>query len=167
MAECRECEVKFRIASRGDYLELRDSARWGTRGPAIRQVNHYFDTSDLDLARRRMLLRIREAETCVLTLKCGEEVSPGNFDSLEIEAPVTRELLERALAHPPSLLDEDLPAVRELSRRLGRPGLVLAGTLVNERVRRDVAGWTLELDRLTFPDGSAIRYSSFAPNAFS
>ena len=150
----RECELKFHIEERPDFLDLRDSERWGTRSVPERQVNHYFDTEDLLLAKQRILLRIREAEGCVLTLKCGREVSPGNFDSLEIESEVSPGLLAAAREHPPMLLDLDLPGIDELKRRVGHVALRTAGTLENERVRREIGGWTLEVDRLSFPDGT-------------
>lgn len=154
MSGPRERELKLRIASLDAFLDLRDGTRWGTRSTPQRQVNHYFDTGDLLLARRRILLRIREAAGCVLTLKCGREVSPGSFDSLELERDVDRAVLARALADPATILDLGIAPVGELLRRVGRIPLVVAGTLVNERVRRGVGGWTLEVDRVTFPDGT-------------
>lgn len=156
MSGARECELKLRIARQSDFLDLRDGPRWGGRAAPERQVNHYFDTLDLELARQRVLLRIRDrdGERCVLTLKCGREVAPGSFDSLELEGEVPSSVLRAALQDPMSILDLRLPAIDELVRRLGRPQLVLAGTLLNERVRRWIGGWTLEVDRVTFPDGS-------------
>jgi len=155
----REKELKFLIASREDFRRLRDDPAWGTRSEPERQVNHYFDSSDRRLVRARVLLRLREEGIrVVLTLKCGTEVRPGFFDSLEIEEEVDPGVLARALEEPESLVDLPLAAIAELQRRFGRPPLVVAGTLVNERVRRETgvgpSNLVLEVDRLLFPDGS-------------
>ena len=154
MTHDREAELKFMIRRRRDYLSLRDDPRWGSREPPVRQANHYFDTQDLALARAGVLLRIRETNRCVLTLKCGIQVEPGFFDSLEIESVVPREVLVTALESPPSLLGLDLPPIAELGRRFPALDLVVAGTLENERARRVVEGIVLEIDRLSFPDGT-------------
>jgi uncharacterized protein YjbK len=154
MAVNRERELKFHIGSLDDFLALRDAADLGTRGQPIRQVNRYFDTSDLLLAGQGIMLRAREAEQCYLTLKCGREVSAGTFDSQEFESVISRSCLLAALESPVSLLDLNVPAIGELTRRVGRPPLEVAGTLVNERLRREFQGRVLELDRMTFPDES-------------
>lgn len=155
MTSSRERELKFEIVRREDYLELRDGAAWGTRAEPQMQINHYFDTRDDALLRSRTLLRIREAGSRrVLTLKCGVEVRPGFFDSLELESAVSEEELSQALQRPEAMLDWNHGAIGELKKRLGRPALRVSGRLVNERVRRRVALEQLEVDRLTFPDGS-------------
>lgn len=156
MTAHRECELKFRILSVADFLELRDGPRWGARRSPQEQVNHYLDTRDLLLARRRILLRIREEGSWRLTLKVGREVSPGNFDSLEIEHELSERDASRCLERPESLLDLELQAIRELRGRVGCPPLVRIGTLRNERVRRDVDGWVLEVDRMRLPDSSEL-----------
>ncbi len=155
----REKELKFRIASPEDFRRLRDDPAWGTRSEPERQVNHYFDSSDRRLVRSRILLRLREeGNRVLLTLKCGTEVRPGFFDSLEIEEEVAPGVLSRALETPGSLTDLPFAAIAELERRAGRLSLVVAGTLVNERVRRETgvgpSRLVLEVDRLLFPDGS-------------
>lgn len=154
MTANRECELKLCVESREGYLDLREADRWGSRGTPVRQVNYYFDTEDLSLGSQRMMLRVRDAGRCILTLKCGREASPGNFDSAEFEVEIPRQRLEAALERPDSLLDPELSPVAELLARVGRLDLRLAGRLVNERVCREVDGWKLEVDRLTFPDGS-------------
>jgi uncharacterized protein YjbK len=150
----REVELKFKIASREDFLDLRDSPRWGSRGSEERQVNHYFDTVDLLLVKSGAMLRIREEGDCTLTLKCGREVSPGLFDSREIESPVGLKILKAAVEEPRSLLELALDPIRELEARFGLPPLVFVGALVNERVRREHCGFHLDVDRLVFPDRS-------------
>lgn len=150
----REVELKFKIASRGDFLDLRDSPQWGKRGTEKGQVNHYFDTVDLRLVKAGALLRIREEGDCTLTLKCGREVSPGLFDSREIDSPIGWRILKAAMEEPRSLLDLPLDPIHELKERFGLPPLIFVGTLTNERVRRDHGGFRLEVDRLIFPDRS-------------
>ena len=140
MTAQRECELKYRILSAADFLELRDGSRWGTRRAPQQQVNHYFDTRELLLAKQRILLRIREAEETWLTLKVGREVSPGNFDSLEVEHELSKQDATRGLEAPGSLLDLELQAIQELRDRVGHPSLVHIGTLRNERVRSGAYG---------------------------
>src|SRR5262249_24104274 len=139
-----------------EFLSLRDAASWGQRGPAVPQLNYYFDTEDLKLARSRAMLRIRSAGDCVLTLKCGPEGRPGYFDSLELEAEIRQGALAAPLRKPGWILDLLLPPIEELKRRFGRLEVSLLGTLQNERVRRTIDGLVLEVDRITFPDGSEI-----------
>jgi uncharacterized protein YjbK len=154
----REVELKLRIPRREDFLSLRDDPRWGTRREPERQVNHYFDTPDGRLVRSRVLLRVREeGGRCVLTLKCGSEVRPGLFDSLEIEEEIESAALEAALRRPATLLDLPLNAIDELKRHHGRPSLIAliaAGRLENERVKRETGDVVLDVDRIIFPDGS-------------
>ncbi len=151
----RERELKLEIQRREDYLELRDGAAWGTRAAPERQINHYFDTPDDALLKSRTLLRIREESSkCLLTLKCGAEVRPGFFDSLELESEVSPAALAEALDRPEAMLDWPHEALLELKRRFGRPRLRVSGRLENERVRREVAGERLDVDCLRFPDGS-------------
>jgi uncharacterized protein YjbK len=156
MTAQRECELKFQIPSAADFVELRDGSRWGTPGTPKQQVNHYFDTRELLLAKQRILLRIREEGAWWLTLKVGKEVSPGNFDSLEVEHELPETDAARAFARPETLLDMELEAITELRKRVGRPPLVEIGALRNERVRREVDGWVLEIDRMCFPDSSEL-----------
>ena len=156
MKSDRERELKFRIGSREDFLALRDGKAWGQRSAPLPQVNYYFDTQNLELVRSRAMLRLRNALECVLTLKCGEEVRPGFFDSLELEAAIPSGSLQALLERPDSLLDLSLPPIEELKRRFGRPQLLLIGTLENERVKRTIDGLVLEVDRVTFPDGSEL-----------
>jgi len=156
----RERELKYSIPRVEDWRAIRDAPDWGERGSPEVHRNFYFDTEGRDLVRNGSLLRIRvSGAACVLTLKHGREVTPGYFDSAELEAQVAPEALESAVALPASLLDLDMEPIRELLRLHGRPALVFLGTLENERVRRRVeAGGAgelvLEVDRMRFPDGS-------------
>ena len=152
----RERELKYRIGSREDFLSLRDAPDWGERGAVLAQLNYYFDTADLTLARSRAMLRIRTAGDCVLTLKCGVEARPGYFDSLELEAEISEGSIAALLQKPATLLDLLLPPIEELKRRFGRLEVSLLGRLHNERVRRTIDGLVLEVDRVTFPDGSEL-----------
>lgn len=155
MSSGRECELKYRIVRRADFLDLRDGSRWGVRCQPEAQINHYLDTREGLLPASRMLLRIRETTgRFLLTLKCGQEVRPGYFESLEFEADLPPQVARDALGQPEILWDLGLEPLDELERRSGRIVLVPAGQLANERVRRELEGHSLEIDRLRFPDGS-------------
>lgn len=157
MSQGRELELKFRLPRRADFLKLRDGPEWGERLVPRRQVNHYFDTADGRFARSRILLRIRrEPGGDVMTLKCGEEKSPGVFDSLELEQDLDATTLQAALERPDVLWELQVPPVEELRRRVGAPPLVSVGFLENERVERRVGGRRLEVDRMTFADGREL-----------
>jgi uncharacterized protein YjbK len=172
MAGDRERELKYRIPSRKDFLNLRDAPEWGSRQVPRRQVNHYFDTRDLALAKAQVLLRVREEtrahagvtpgggepETAYrLTVKCGEEARRGYFDSLELEAELSEPVFRSALAEPASLLDLSLAPIAEIRRRFGRPALTFIGRLENERVERTgIPGApfaAFEVDRVDFAGG--------------
>jgi len=155
-ARGRETEWKLEIVARDDFLWLRDSPELGARTPPSLQKNHYFDTEAEDLARTRILLRVREeGGRFILTLKAGKEVRPGLFDSLEIEEEMTSEEAGRILLRPAALLERSGPVIEELRRRRGDPRLVAAGTLTNERVqRRPEPTLRLDVDRVVFPDGT-------------
>jgi uncharacterized protein YjbK len=155
MSSGRECELKYRIVRREDFLDLRDGARWGARRAPESQINHYFDTPDKLLPKSGILLRIRETRgRFLLTLKCATEVRPGYFDSLELEAELDPVVARAALLEPNTLWEMPLTPLDELRRRCGQMALVAIGQLANERVRREVEGHGLEIDRLQFPDGS-------------
>lgn len=154
-----ERELKFAILSREDFLRLRDSPEWGAPGDTVRQFNYYFDTGDRALLRNRILLRIREdagpsGRRWVLTLKCGRETAAGVFESEEIEEEIPAGALEAARRDPWKLGEIAPRVAAALSERIGRPALGVAGSLENERTRREVGGWILEIDRTSFPDGS-------------
>jgi uncharacterized protein YjbK len=172
MAQDRERELKYRIPARADFLHLRDAPEWGARQAPKRQVNHYFDTPDLALARAHVLLRVREEsrppanaapedsgrQTAYrLTVKCAEEARPGYFDSLELEAELSEAVFQQALADPASLLDLPLAPLAEIRRRFGKPALAVIGRLENERVERSAIPGApfaaFEVDRLGFGDG--------------
>jgi uncharacterized protein YjbK len=155
MTTHRERELKYRLASAGDYERLLALPAEGAESAPERQVNHYFDTADLTLARRRSMLRLRDGGgTFCLTLKCGGEAAPGLFDSQEFEAELSCDDGETAGVRPAFLLTLDLLPVRELRRRFGDLRLERLGSLRNERCRRRAGDLGLEIDRLVFPDGS-------------
>ena len=81
-------------------------------------------------------------------------MAPGFYDSLELEEALEDETFRAISSDPGSLLDLPVKAMEELRLRFGRPPLERIGLLANERVRREVDGWTLDVDRILFPDGS-------------
>jgi uncharacterized protein YjbK len=121
----------------------------------VTQTNHYFDTPDRRFLAARVMLRIRESTTALLTLKCGREVRPGLFDSLELESVLEPGELEAILAAPGRIQGLRVPAIDELKRRFGALDIVRVGVLRNVRTRlQGPRGLVFELDRLAFPDES-------------
>jgi uncharacterized protein YjbK len=153
--ECEE-ELKFSLAGPEDHRKLVGPG--GLAGFAARhsQVNIYLDSADLLLARAMTMLRIRSVagRRPLLTLKSGTEVEAGYFRSRELETEIPADLLPEIRRRPEALLGLDLAPVRELRERFGEPPLVVIGVLINERSDFRAGGLVLEVDRMTFPDGS-------------
>jgi uncharacterized protein YjbK len=151
----RERELKYVLASRGDYdrlLCLGIGVPLGTE----EQENYYFDTPERSLLEQGILLRLRRSDRLVLTLKHGgeRERAAGYFDALEVEAEAPASLLEAALRRPGVLLELDLPPCAALRERWRGRDLVFAGCLWTTRRRWDVGPFVVEVDRLQFPDAS-------------
>ncbi len=152
----REQEIKYLLQGPDDYQKL--AGPGGLSGLLGRehQENFYFDTPSLHLADHLTMLRIRTTSSgpARLTLKSGTEVEAGYFRSTEIEAVLSREVLKRVHREPGFLYHLDLKPVKELRARFGELPLVLVGELLNERCRFQSGGFLIELDRMTFPDGT-------------
>ena len=78
----------------------------------------------------------------------------GYFRSTEIESEIPPGWVQGILDVPGSLFGLDLPPVQEVRRLFGEPDLRIIGRLDNERSRFHGGGLTIEVDRMTFPDGS-------------
>jgi uncharacterized protein YjbK len=152
----REDEIKFRLGGPQDRRKLLA----GLPGvPEIeRQENIYLDTPGFRMARSLAMLRIRtspdRSDGAMLTLKRGTEVEAGYFQSLEVEAPLPPGAVDRIRRDPPAVYGLDLPPVAELKALFGELPLVAIGVLRNERTRIECGGRVLEIDRMTFPDGT-------------
>ena len=160
MEQAREQELKRSIAERHTFEALLgwsgfrlgpDAVPFGP--PSERQRNDYFDTDDLALIRQGCMVRVRQGNSIVLTVKCASERRDGYCDALELEGPLSEGERDRLLAAPQRLLDQDAEPAAELRRRFGRPELRHVGTLLNERYRRHWREYVVELDCMTFPDG--------------
>lgn len=154
MSEPRERELRFRFRSEEAFLKSRACPALGKRLSADILENHYFDTADGTLVRRRMMLRIRRAGHCTLGLKIGAEPRPGLFDSVELEERISPETARRILEAPEAIYLLDAAPVRALRERFEPLPLEALGCLRTERITKDSDGKRLEFDRLIFPDHS-------------
>jgi uncharacterized protein YjbK len=156
MSRWRERELKLRLLEQEGYASLIRAGGPGVGGRPERQSNHYFDTGDLFLVQHGAMLRLRRARGLVLTFKLGGETADarGYFDALEVNADLPPEVLEAALKRPALVAEHPSPPAVELRQRFGRLDLVYHGCLENERVKLHHLPYPVEVDRLTFPDGS-------------
>ena len=151
-----EQEIKFELATRGDYEKLLGALReaCGDAARPVSQVSRYLDTEDYRLARALAMLRIRSAPEHVLTYKSGRQIEAGTFRSREFESTLANALARSVLASPSSLYDLDRESVRELERDHGRLPLKNIGALENLRWKLPLDGYMLELDRMSFRGGA-------------
>jgi uncharacterized protein YjbK len=155
MGESTESEIKYLLQGAEDYRRLAGPGGLGEPRRTERQENFYLDTADGILSGKRIMLRLRRLSTAaVLTWKRGAEVEAGFFRSQEIEGPLSLEEAAEVLAHPAALYHLPLPPVEETRARFGELTLQVVGSLVNERTFHQAPGFQVELDRVTFPDGS-------------
>jgi uncharacterized protein YjbK len=155
MGGSTESEIKYLLAGPEDHRRLAGPGGLGEPRGTERQENFYLDTADSFLSGKRIMLRLRRLGTgALLTWKCGSEVEAGFFRSQEIEAPLSPEEAAAVLASPATLYRLRLPPVEELRSRFGEPPLGVMGSLVNERTSFQAERFLVELDRVTFPDGS-------------
>lgn len=152
----REDELKYGLAGPEDHRRLMAPGGIGTETAVERLVNHYLDTADLQLSAAGAMLRLRidPSGAGLLTLKRGAEAEPGFFRSSETEAELPPQAAARVLAAPEEVYRLDAPPVKELRQLFGEPPLRVIGTLATERRTLQGGGFRLELDRITFPDGS-------------
>lgn len=151
-----EEELKYLLAGHEDLERLLGAGGLGGYLGTERQENLYFDTRNLRLLRGLAMLRARAVAggKVSLTLKSGTELEAGYFSSEEVEADITGAILAELRRDPASMFRHDLAPVRALRARFGEPKLVLIGTLRNERARFLAQRFLVEVDRMTFPDGT-------------
>jgi uncharacterized protein YjbK len=152
-----ESEIKYKLAGSSDWRRLTGPGGLGTPLGAERQENIYLDTADLRLAGSLVMLRIRRRGgegAPLLTWKSGTEVEAGFFRSTEVEAEIPPGKQAEVLAQPSLLYRLDLPPVAELRARFGEVPLLVQGSLATERARFQGDGFVVEVDRMSFPDGS-------------
>jgi uncharacterized protein YjbK len=166
----KEIELKFRVAD-AEELEALKAALGGKVGAPVEQVNHFFDTGELDLNRTKHVLRLREEVSSFLLTAKGpggsEERALSERTELETRIdPTTAAKFLDGSASPLSVLEqaigteaELLETMRELSagKTLKRVGK-FDNTRTPVAVSVDLGGGVthelvFELDRTAFPDG--------------
>ena len=152
MSEPREQELKLSFASEGDFERALNAVELGERKSADRLTNWYFDTVDGELRQQRIMLRLRSASQFILGIKVGREVSPGYFDSLEIEETIPADVAREILTQPSRIRTVDGEVAHELERRCPDAVLVTVGELITERTRKMHNDVLIEFDRIVFPD---------------
>jgi inorganic triphosphatase YgiF len=147
----REIELKF-LANEADFKAIQGSAvlePTERRRSSARLLSVYFDTEAGDLARRRILLRIRRLRKGqILTVKWPGGAQDGGFGRGEIEAPIETSVPD------PLLLGEDVAAEIERVTE-GRPLQECFVTDIKRVTRRAVIGGT-EIE-VAFDTGFIIR----------
>ncbi len=160
----KEIEFKLGVADADALRRVAAAAeaRGARARPAVRQVNHFFDTPDGALRRGDRTLRLREeAGRFLVTYKGAKEegadarLHARAEEELEIGAAEARRLLDGELS-PLSLFDSGLPVIAALRAELGGRELAHTGSFANERARVGplvLAGAEveLELDRTELP----------------
>jgi inorganic triphosphatase YgiF len=124
-AQGKEIELKFALA---DALELEklSAALGGEKRAAVEQVNHFFDTADLDLNRAKHTLRLREENRSnyLLTAKGpGGSEAGALSERTELETHVdeaTAKALLDGARSPLEVLEQALGAGPELFEALRR-----------------------------------------------
>ena len=167
----REIELKFALTDAAE-LEKLSASLGGKAGPTVEQINHFFDTAELDLHRTKHVLRLREEDRSryLLTAKGpgGSELGAlSERTELEtnIDPSTARAILEgssSALSILEQAIGAEAPLLRELRTLATRKPLKSVGKFRNTRTPQEVlveldAGFTqrvvFELDRTAFPDG--------------
>jgi uncharacterized protein YjbK len=168
----QECEFKIMLTDAADYHRLLAHTSKSTQVP-IKQTNHFFDTSEMQLDHLMSVLRLRqEQQHFSLTLKAKGETShnPLLSQKIEIERPIqakkAQELLQgqgcplATLLQCVALETEESFYLQALQGRLSHP-LVHIGHFANLRVRVPFAVPSatgsvllqLEIDATSFPEG--------------
>lgn len=149
-----ENELKISLLDQRDYELL--LTELGEPKSHIRQVNHYYDTADRALWRRRMCFRLREQEgRFIVALKRGRRWNDGYLVADELEAELPESIPDPRVFDP---YRWDALPVQFLQKELGSPGLVWLGSIRNtRRVYALPHGMRLEVDATEFP-GGAVEY---------
>lgn len=148
-----ERELKLMLDAESYQRLLRWAAESGQEAAPRTQINLYFDTPDLDLARARMMIRLRhKGGRYTLCFKRQRALDAGAMDALEVESDLDNGLGVQVLAAssfpdlPPC---PPLDALRAEAEALGVcvAPLIRQGTLTTHRVAlASPQGLPLELD---------------------
>lgn len=158
MTEGREREIKLEFSGEEDYRRFLDALP--EPAEVKEQRNHYFDLPDRALRAAGVMLRLRiEPKGARITVKeKAVRDGAGLFDVAETEETVDREAAEAVAGGNARFADLGGTIVESLSARFGDI-LELArwGTLTNRRSVHPLdSGFTLEVDRAVYPDGTVL-----------
>jgi uncharacterized protein YjbK len=167
----REIELKFALTDAAE-LEKLSAALGGTAGPTVEQINHFFDTAELDLHREKHVLRLREEDRSryLVTAKGPGGSEDGALsERTELETnvdPSTAQAILEGSTSALSVLEQALgaeaPLLKNLRTLAGGKALNSVGKFENTRTPQGVSvdlggGITrrvvFELDRTVFPNG--------------
>lgn len=166
----QECELKFRVDGSRAFDALA-AAVGAAPTPAVRQVNHFFDTAGLSLRRTKHTLRVRdEAGALTITAKGPQQAAAGVLtrrpeEEVTIDRPTADAILRGERSPLSTITQLAPPAARELlaamSTIVGGDALVRIGAIENERARLSAAlvvdgapiALQFEMDCTTFPGG--------------
>ena len=149
-----EQEIKIAIPDRGAFEAIVAAFSADSRQPPrlVEQMNHYFDTADHRLARSLVMLRVRQADRVVVTLKSGTQISDGCFRSRELEGEIAAADVDRVIADPVGLYSLDIVPIEVLRTEFGVLPLTLIGNLKNRRHVFEVDEYCVEVDAMRFED---------------
>ena len=150
-----EQEIKIALPDRAAFDAVVRAFAAESRQPLrlVEQTNHYFDTADLQLAKALVMLRVRQADRAVVTLKSGTQISDGCFRSRELEGEIDATEVDRLVADPARLYGLDLAPIETLRAEFGALPLRLIGNLRTQRHVFDVDEYRVEADAMLFEDG--------------
>jgi len=125
-----------------------------------RQINHYFDSVNLNLKRKKIGLRIRitKKKAPILTVKFPKPHKTPNLAALKVryeyEEPISNQDAQRVLRGGKGIHDLKATPVRILKQKVAQKyldQLVKLGTLKNHRTTyKYTHGLILELDQFTY-----------------
>ncbi len=156
-----EVEIKLGLRRAGDLprlLEALPSPRH-----VLVQANHYFDTARGALSAARIMLRVREERiqgattgTAVAAAKRRKRrQSRARFEAEEIEHELSPEVWQAVAKGTTNLAELDNPVVNWVRAEVAPVDtLMVLGVVHNVRTVIPYEGFTLEVDRTTFQDGT-------------
>ena len=150
-----EKELKYILP--GDWARRSLIAHFGGEAKIAVQENYYFYPQNREIGNINEMLRLRrEGGSVIATYKRGRSARDGAFVADEFEETLSSAEFAEVISGRRNLSAFDIAPVREAKRDFGSVNFALLGRVENERTKvRMPSGDVLELDRTSFPDGSA------------